>query len=205
MKTNLSKKVKGNELEVIKEQLNKVGSYLDPTNLEMDDADLEDVLTLGENWDDPMTLMEAMDQHPTYFARWSYIYRLTQRKYDFYVERYKTWESGMKDVIRDEIFDKNREKGMTANNSRPTDSAVNARFLSMFYDGCDKNGSDAKKSDINEYIKLKKSMDIYAGRVEKLKIVVEAFKQRTSMLVSMSSLLKSMVDNNLIILKRRKK
>lgn len=201
---DLTRKVKGNELEAIKLQMEKSKNYLDPVNLEMDETDLIDIITLGDNWDDPMALMKAMDEHPTYFARWSYVYRFVQNKLDGYKEQYKVWEAKKKDELREQIFDENESGGMTPNNAKPTDSSVNTRFLKHYHQDC-KPTEEVGEQDIKDYLLMMKKINIYTARVEKLKIVVEAFKQRTSMLVSMASLLKSMVDNNLLIMKKKRK
>jgi hypothetical protein len=188
-------RIKGDETQAIRSRIKDIDKFLDPSLLESDDDNLSETLTLGDNWDDPLALSKAMDEHPSYFARWSYIYRATQRRLKYHNEKYNTWVAKKKKQLEKELYDENIDKGISPNNSKVSITSVENAFNAKYNDKC----------KIEFYLKLRKNVMLYEERVEKIKIVIEALKQRSVMLVSMSSLLKSMVDNNLLVHKMKRK
>ena len=193
-KLNLSEKIDKKIEEAIK---------LFDVTLDADDPGLIDQVTLGDNWDDPFALTKAMDTQPLYYARWATLLRKLKKERQECQQRYNVWVSIAKEEINDEIFEENKSSGMTANNAKPTNQAVENRFNKYYIS---EEGDEEFHNGYLENISPLEKVDLQIDTVE---IVVKAFEQRKDMLISLGSLVRSMVDNQLLIyrdkLKNRKK
>ena len=64
-----------NYLSLIREQ-SKLAKKDLIVELNPNDPSLSEQLTLGDNWNDPKAVTEAVDMHPMFYARW-----LTKKRY----------------------------------------------------------------------------------------------------------------------------
>ncbi len=165
--------------------------------LDPNDVTLVDQLTLGDKWDDPFTLTKAMDRQPLYYARWATLLRKLKKERQRIQSKYDVWMSITKDEIQDEIFNENVKAGMTANNAKPTNQAVENRF--------NKYCSDLKISYHEKYVEYYTPLDEIEEQIDIVDVIVKAFEQRKDMFISLGSLVRSMIDNQLMIYKQRTK
>jgi hypothetical protein len=165
--------------------------------LDSDDPDLIDQLTLGDKWDDPFELTKAMDRQPLYYARWATLLRKLKKERQIIQQKYSVWESIAKEQIQDEIFNENVKSGMTANNAKPTNQSVENRF--------NKYCSDKTISYSEEYKEYHGELDEIEEQTATVETIVKAFEQRKDMFISLGSLVRSMIDNNLLIYRQKNK
>lgn len=165
--------------------------------LDSDDPALIDQLTLGDRWDDPFELTKAMDRQPLYYARWATLLRKLKKERQIIQQKYSVWESIAKEQIQDEIFNENVKSGMTANNAKPTNQSVENRF--------NKYCSDPKISYSEEYIEYHGKLDEIEEQTATVETIVKAFEQRKDMFISLGSLVRSMIDNKLLIYRNKNK
>lgn len=182
--------IKPNFDKLISDKIKEAVEMLDVT-LDNNDPALIDQITLGDNWDDPFALTKAMDTQPLYYSRWATLLRKLKNMKQEYQKKYDVWESIVKENITEEIFKENIDSKMTANNAKPTNSAVTNRFNRY----CVSIKGDMHK----EYLKMRSELDKINDRIDTVEIVVKAFEQRKDMLISLGSLVRSMVDNQLMI------
>ena len=102
-----------------------------------------------------------------------------------------------KDELQEEIFAENVKAGMTANNAKPTNQSVENRF--------NKYCSDSKTTYYNQMIEYNTPVQEIDDQIDIVDVIVKAFEQRKDMLISLGSLVRSMVDNQLMIYKQRTK
>lgn len=183
--------------KLVESKIEEAISMLDVT-MDTDDTKLIDQITLGDNWDDPFALTKAMDTQPLYYSRWATLLRKMRKQKQEYVQKFEVWMSIIKEDLTEEIFNENIESGMTANNAKPTNQSVENRFNKYYVS---EDGSDEMHS---EYLTMKKIVDEIDNKIDTVEIVVKAFEQRKDMLISLGSLVRSMVDNQLLIHKTRK-
>jgi len=201
--------------ELIKKKIEEVKSFL-KFDMETDDKSVAEMLTLGGNWDRPEVVMEALDCHAMYEAKWGSLLRRFNLDKAGAESKLKHFEADSKEIIHEIIFADNVGSGMTANNANPTGTKINNFYLVNIINGDGKN-SDAftfeekPKKDcetfgdrVRLYNQLKFEYDGACEYAEEVELVVRAFKNRSIMLVQMGGLLKSMMDNQIIILKRPK-
>jgi hypothetical protein len=177
---------------IIDEKIKQINKIVE-VELDADDSELSDQITCGDSWDDPATLGKAMDGQPHTYMRWAYLLKSLQVENEKIRSLLDVWVAEKKEEIRNQIYEENIKKGMTPNNSVPTSSAVENRFKTAYEEVDD----DGEYID-DEYKHFDNKMLEIGDKVSKVGIVVKAFEQRHSMLISMSALLRSMMDNNLI-------
>lgn len=182
--------------EMYNKKIEQAISTLD-VPLDKDDPDLIDQLTLGDKWDDPFELTKAMDRQPLYFARWATFLRKMKKERQRVQQIYGTWESITKEQIQDEIFQENVKSGMTANNAKPTNQSVENRF--------NKYCSDTKTEYYQNYNKFHGELDEIEEQTAVVETIVKAFEQRKDMFISLGSLVRSMIDNQLLIYRIKNK
>lgn len=187
---------KNNLTEEIKKRVKDAKDSLD-VSLNPNDPTLIEQMSLGEDWDDPERLAKALDMHSLWRARWSKMLKTLRGEKEKLENKYKTWESIKKEEIYDELFQGNIDEGMTANNAKPTNTTVERRFQ--------KDYVDPEAESHKEYQNHKKPLDILNQRIDNISVVVEAFDARTQMLIQLSGLLRSMIDNKIYIPKKSKK
>ncbi len=144
-----------------------------------------------------------MDRQPIYFARWATLLKKTKRQYQGHLAKFNTFNSVVKEKMSEKIFADNIKKGMTANNAKPTVTAIDGRFENEVVGGNWTEPSIRKYHE--EFIKLKNNVEVWEQRIDSIDIVVKAFEQRKDMLISLGALVRSMIDNKLFIYKDKKK
>jgi hypothetical protein len=159
-------------------------------DLNPNDPNLLDQLTLGDDWDNPFKLSQAMDSHSSLYARWATMLKILKQEHKRLIERKIAWESNIKKKIEVKLFKANKLKGMTANNAKPTGASIDYKFNSIY---------NSKNEIFNKYndpiLKLENEIDI-------INIIVKAFEQRKDMLVGLGHLLRSMLEKDLLIHKK---
>ncbi len=187
-----NKKVQVDYSTLISNKINEAIEMLD-VSLDTDDPKLINQITLGDNWDDPFALTKAMDTQPLYYSRWATLLRKLKKMKQEYQQKYDVWASIIKENLTEEIFDENVQSGMTANNAKPTNQAVENRFNKYYV------SDEGDESMHAEYLEMRKQIDNIDNQIDTVDIVVKAFEQRKDMLISLGSLVRSMVDNQLMI------
>lgn len=178
--------------KLIQAKIDEAVDLLDVT-LDVDDPSLAEQITLGDKWDDPFALTKAMDTQPLYYSRWATLLRKLKKQKQEVQQKFDVWVSIIKENLSEEIFSENIDSGMTANNAKPTNVAIENRFNKYYV-------SEEGAEDLHqEYIEMKKSVDDIEAMIDTVEIVVKAFEQRKDMLISLGSLVRSMVDNQLMI------
>jgi hypothetical protein len=168
--------------------------------LDPNDSDLINQITLGDGWDDPAVLTKALDRQPLYYARWATLLRNLKKERSRLSTRYDAWMAIKKESLAAAILKENIESGMTASTGKPTGTAIDQRFISD-YVALKKSNKD--KHD--EYLKYKKPIDSIEEKIDTAEIVVKAFEQRKDMLISLSSIVGKMTDSGLLIYRKKKK
>jgi hypothetical protein len=195
----VEKKSGGTDLStLINDKIQEAIDMLDVT-LDSDDPALIEQITLGDNWDDPFALTKAMDTQPLYYSRWATLLRKLKKFKQEHQQKFDVWASIIKENLAEEIFDENVESGMTANNAKPTNQAVENRFNKYYV------SADGDEKMHHEYLEMRKELEKVDNQIDTVEIVVKAFEQRKDMLVSLGSLVRSMVDNQLMIYRDKKK
>lgn len=182
--------------EAFKKKIEQATSMLD-VPLDPNDVNLIEQLTLGDNWDDPFALTKAMDRQPLFYARWATLLRKLKKERQKLQQKYDVWMSISKEEIQDEIFSENVKSGMTANNAKPTNQSVENRF--------NKYTSDEKTDLYKQCGEYKQPVDEIDGYIDTVDIIVKAFEQRKDMMISLGSLVRSMIDNQLLIYRQKNK
>jgi hypothetical protein len=160
--------------------------------LNPNDPDLSVQITLGDNWDNPFELTKACDRHSAYYARWATLLRSLKRDRQRLEERKKVWESKIKVEIERRLFELNKQKGMTANNAKPTGASVDYRFSKIY------------NSSNDTFTKYNNPIDEIDKQIDIVEVIVKAFEMRKDMLVSMTHLVNKMIDKDLMVHKMRK-
>lgn len=182
--------------DLIKNKIKEVNNFFN-VELNPDDPKLSEQITLGKNWDNPFELTKALDMQPAWYARWAYLLKELQNERAKLQSIYDVWASGRRKLIRKKIVKRKLDKGVTitqANNI--TQSVIDDEFNLLYsYNG--------EKKKI--FLKYKNPIDEIELQIEKVKIVVDAFKQRKDLLSTMGYLVRSMIENNIMIKKKKKK
>ena len=186
------------EENIVSKRMEQIDKFMD-VDLDVDDENLSDQITCGDKWDDPVTLGKAMDKQPQLYAQWAYFFKHLKNERIKVKSLLDTWIAQKKEEIRDQIYDENIKKGITPNNSIPTGSAVDNRFKTSY----EEVNGDGEYID-EEYEHFDNIVSDIESKISGVEIVVKAFDQRHSMLISMSSLVRSMMDNQLIVKKAEK-
>lgn len=181
--------------EMIDEKIEQARAVFD-VELDSDETDLLEQMTLGRNWDDPFAITKAMDTQPLYFARWATLLKRLKKEKQIIENKFNVWKSIVKEDLADEIFDENKTAGMTANNAKSSLSSVENRFNKYYV-----SGEDVEMN--KEYLKYHDPLDQINEKIDITDITVKAFEQRKDMLISLGSLIRSMVDNNMLIYRDR--
>lgn len=196
--------------EAIKKRLREIEDFLqfDPTET---DAELAEIMTLGDEWDVPEVVIQALDSHPQYEARYIGLRRTLEIARNRAKDKLAYFEAKTKEWLDETIFDENVTAGMTANNAKPTGPKVNHRFLIDIVEGDPKDKRAANPQDADDpttigdcvklYRELNGELELAEGAYLQVKIITDALKSRKDLLISMSSLLGRLVDNKLIILR----
>lgn len=194
MKNINNEKMKANKLKnLVDKKLGDAQSFL-VTDLTVNDPMLSDQLTLGDDWDNPFKLAQAMDQHSALYARWATVLKLLKQEHKRLVERKNVWESSIKKRIETKLFKENKLKGMTANTAKPTGASVEYRFNYLYNEG--------KSRTFNKY---NDPINEIENKIDTVSIIVKAFEQRKDLLVSLGHLLRTMMEKDLLIHKKFKR
>lgn len=186
--------------DAIQKKIDSVIKMLDVDTLDPDDLNLSEQITLGDKWDDPFELTKAMDRQPMYYARWATLLRRLKRDRQKITSEFDVWLSITRDRVQKKLFDENIESGMTANNAKPTQPTIESRFNKLYVDP-----KSLKPQLHQEYMKYKKPVDEIEYKVDVVEVIVKAFEQRKDMMISLGSLVRGMIDNQLLIYKNKKK
>jgi hypothetical protein len=180
---------------VIKERMKDLNSFLD-VELNPDDPKLVNQITLKGLWDNPKALSKALDMQPAYFARWATMLRNLKKDRMRLQAEYDVWASNKRQRIRETIINDRKKKGLTSKQaSNVTQSMVDDEFNKKYsYTG----------THDKYFIKYKKPLDDIDEYIDKVTVIVEAFKMRKDLLVVQGYLLRSMMENKLTIMKGRK-
>ena len=181
--------------ELIQNKLKEARKFLD-VRLNPDDPELAEQLTLGSDWDNPSAITRAMDMQPAYYARWATLAKNLEKEREKIQLKFDVWKSKKKLSIREYIREKYiKEKGLTEKQAmeRVTQALVDDKF-------------NSKYNYSNEYfLKYKEPLDEIEGEIDKVKLIVKAFEMRRDLLVSMSHLVRSMIDHNILSVVKKKK
>ena len=186
-----------NVAEILENKIRAAQDALD-VSLNVDDPDLIDQITLGEKWDDPFALTKAMATKPMNYAHWATLLRKLKREKQILQSSFDVWVSCIKNDLADDIFQENINSGMTASQSKPTGNTIDNRFN---YDYIKVPNTE----NYNEYMEYYRPLQQIDEKIDIVEIVVKAFEQRKDMLISLSSLVRGMVDNQLLIYRKTHK
>lgn len=178
---------------ILEKKISEAKSFLN-VKLNPDDPELAKQITLGKNWDNPNEISKALDMQPAWYVRWAYINSQLKRNREKIKLEFDVWVSNKKMNIREELFRKNKDNGMTDRNARQSITA--AQVEDTF---------NIKYNYDNEIFKRKKEkLDKIDTDIEKVSLIVEAFKQRKDTLIELSRMVKSMMENNLLYYNKKK-
>jgi hypothetical protein len=201
-----------NAERAIDAELDKITQFL-KFSPEDDTMAIENIMNLGDDWDVPDVVVKALDNHPRHESRYLSLKRdrdvirtKCKSKLDYFEAKVKEW-------LEEMIFTENIAAKMTANNAKPTSSKINNRFLIKIVQGNIDDASVISSSDedmtigecVRFYNKLVNDFELADESYNKVKIVCDGLKCRKELLISFSSLLGKLVDNNLIVLRTKKK
>jgi len=158
--------------------------------LNPDDPTLAEQLMLGDRWNDPAVVTNAVDQHPMFYARWNTLYKHLKRELKVASEMYDVWESSKREIIAAKMFSKNVDSGMTPNNAKPTTAQVNDKF-NRLYKTIDSKGYE-------QYVAKHKRVEELEIQIDIADVVVKAFEHRKDMMLSFMSFIKFQYENNLV-------
>lgn len=192
-KKSLSKSKPITIVDAISKKVDEAKKQLD-VQVNPDALDLSSQITLGNNWDNPFKLSEALDKQPGIYANWASALAILRREQTKLKEKFNVWQSDRKLKIRDHLINQNKKKGLTNLQAikNITNSMVDDEFNSRYHAG------------VSIYDKNRKKLEEINENIEILEIIVTAFKQRKDMLQNLSLLVRSMMENNLLITKRSK-
>ncbi len=179
--------------KAIKERLDAIENFLKFEPVEKE-ADLVEIMTLGEYWDDPEVVIKSLDQHPQFEARYLGLRRTVEIAKNKVKQKMDFFEATTKEYLSEEIFKANIKAGMTPSNAKPTGPTINNKYLIEVVEG---EGGTAEA-----YKELAEEFELAEDAFFKVKIITDALRARREMLISMASLLGRLVDNHLIILKK---
>ena len=180
-----------NYVGIIKKRMDDVRNFLD-VELNPDDPSLEEQITLKNSWDNPKELSKAMDMQPAYFARWATVLKHLKTDRAKLDAEYGVWASDRRQKIRALIISKRKKKGLTDKQSEQniTQIMVDDEFNKRYsYTG----------SQSRIFLKYKNPLDEIDRYIDRVSVVVEAFKMRKDLLVVQGYLLKSMLENKIMI------
>jgi len=180
---------------IIKDKMDQIQSAL---MIPLDeDTDISEHLTLGENWDDPFKILEAMDTQPQYYGGWSSMLKTLKLLRTKIQAEFDTWLAVHKEDLHERVYNFNLEKlGMTPNNAKPTGTEIDRKFKTIVSQPS--NNEKEKKISVGfkKYTHDLEDADMDIIRVEG---IAKAYEQRHGMLISISALVRSMMDNNIYI------
>jgi hypothetical protein len=186
-------------LESVQERLKQIREYVWIKDVGAEEESLASQLTLGDDWDNPFKLSKALDQHSAIYARWaSVLKRLKNARNQLQLKK-DAWESEKREQIAGIIFEENVAAGMTASNAKPTEGAIKDRFKSVYLKTNDK-GSFTDEESV-EFIRPVVKID---EAIDTIEPIVKALELRKDMLMSMGSLVRAMIDNQLFVYRKKK-
>lgn len=185
-----------NYTNIIKKKMEEVDSFLN-VKLNPNDPNLEEQITLKNNWDNPKELSKAMDMQPAWYARWATVLRHLKSDRMKLKAEYEVWASDRRQRIRILIIKQRKKSGLTDKQALQniTQIMVDDEFNKRYsYTGSQKH----------VFLKYKNPLDSIDDYIDKVTVVVEAFKMRKDLLVVQGYLLRSMLDNKIMIKDRKK-
>lgn len=184
-----------NTNKLIKDKLKEVDDFFySGFKFDPNDVTLKEQITLGKDWDNPKKLSMAMDQHSARYIQWAFLMKQLKVQKEKLELKYKVWESKKKEFIRQSIIDKRVKKELTEKQAMQniTQAMVDGKFNIRYN----------YKNEI--FVKYKKPVDDIDLKLEQVSLVVEAFKQRKDLLVVLGYVVKSMIENNLLVVYNKK-
>lgn len=175
-----------NRLEAIKNFL-----QFEPIKSE---TELAEIMTLGDMWDVPEVIIQALDQHPQFEARYIGLRRSLEIAKIASEQKMKFFEAQTKEVITETIFKENVASGMTPNNANPTGTKINNKYLIDVVEG------DVVFEPAKTYSELVCELEKTTEAYIQARIITDALKSRATLLASMASLIGRMIDSNLVIM-----
>ena len=176
-------------------QIEKAKSALD-VSLNPNDPALINQVTLGDQWDNPSVLAEALDMQPMYYARWATLLRSLKRERDKLKQRYEVWESSVKEKLTKSIYEANVGKGQTPSNAKPSQQSVTDRFNIVYA------GRSQKYSEFHDqYLEYYNPIEEIEEKIDTVEVVVKAFEMRANTLISLSHLVRTMIEKGLVVVK----
>lgn len=154
------------------------------------DPELVDQLTLGDHWDNPELVMRAFDSHPIFSARWQTYLRKTRLHLQATTQALEIFEGTCKETLATTLYEENVKKKMTPGQAKPSAGLIDRAYLLRVVNG------SGKLHD--KYQSLVSAVAVLQEKIDLLEVVVEAFKKRHDMLIQMGSLLRTLIENQMI-------
>jgi len=178
--------------DIINSKIKDVRDILN-VKLNPDDPSLIEQITLGNRWDDPSELSKSLDMHPLWYARWAFLSKKLKNEVDRLQSIFNAFESNKKIEIRDILVERRKKNGLTDKQAiLVTQTMVDDKFR-------------VKYNYENEiYKKYRIPLDHAIENYDNVTIIVDAFKQRKDLLVVLGYLVKSMIENNLLSINKKR-
>lgn len=184
---------------------------------------LDGIMTLGDDWDDPIKLGKALDMHPVYEAKYAKLLNKLETNLEAASSKLKAFESYCKGILSDILFYENRVAGMTANQAKPSIDAVKIRYETDIVNGDESDirnfatpvnigkmlDSKAKIEAVydtektygdchKQYRELEKEVSTFEVHRSNVSIIVKELNTRTAMLKCSSQLVTTMIQAGIL-------
>lgn len=166
-----------------------------------DDTELIEKLE-GVNIEDIDEIMEQLNELPAYYARAAYLYNEAKKDKEHLDIKKDKLYSVLWAWTEEYLFDANREAGKTANNSTPTNKAIESFIYSKILSRkkC-KLFSETYQQVANDYKKIEKKLVKIQDRATTLRIVRDSWDKKEGALKTLVSLITNMMNHKLYVFK----
>jgi len=154
-------------------------------NLQAQHGHIIDLLYLEDQYDNPDAVLQAIDAHASIYAYYAKLFHHVNSKVKELEQHYNIWKSAREREIQQKLFSRNMNKGMTANNARPSAADINNYFNTYV-------------TKTEGFKKWQKRLLKYQERLSQLRIMRDTVDRRSSVITTMSSLLGKCIDSGII-------
>ena len=94
--------------DLFKKKISQIDRIYSIEYLPETDEEFTKLLLFGDQWDDPEVVIQHVDEHPMWWARYARALKISKQLCEAAKEKMKYFDDDCKDVIEDLIFFENR-------------------------------------------------------------------------------------------------
>lgn len=147
---------------------------------------LMEILDLGDQYDNPDKVLQAGDLLSNLYAYYAMLFHHSNEKLEKYNYLFKIWKSKQEEKIKEKLYNNNIEKGMTANNAKPTAADILNRYNQEIV------GTEQEK-------KWSNIINKWSERVSYLRIMRDTVDRRREIIGNMINLLSTCIKTGIFI------